>query len=188
VLYRFVLLKFILAQSDLELAQSEQKREIELEKLSMTQIPAPRISGVPPHQLDWMKRVKAEFSSKGHTPRDFHFAPPSTSSFAPSRSALDYCLKPFELWAPCMMWPNLVPFVPCPVANCDNKTTSRGWTKALRYLEGLADVTLLWATSHECPVHKTFTASNPASVCKLPLSAQMECDFVLTERAGASTE
>jgi len=155
------------------------------------------VSGkIPQHQLSWMKSIKDTFKA-GVSPRpvQMRFTFAVSPLLNATRTALDYCYKPLNMWAPCSLWKALLPTCPCPKPDCSAKTILHGFTATPRIVQSLDDTEYLWASVHQCTVkevdgkdHGYFNSDNAASLAKMPPFIQQQFAFHLTEQSCATNE
>lgn len=145
--------------------------------------------GIPKFQLDWMQSAKTSWTRQNAVNKQLRIDPPNATSAGVASKALSLCLKPLIMWAPAKLWADLVQFVPCPEPDCKAKTEQHGYAKEPRLVQCIEDSYYLWSSVHVCKDsnHKSFLASNPLTLEKLPAFVRSHASFFLTERAAVTS-
>ena len=106
---------------------------------------------------------------------------------------IDYVQLPMYLWVPDHFYPDVVPYLPCPVEGCKEVTQRRRWhSGGPRLIHGVHHAVYLHCWEYECPSAdhkgKTFSGWDHGSLAKLSPLVRSLFRFVLTAEEGVTLE
>jgi len=97
----------------------------------------------------------------------------------------DYVQLPLHLWVPDFFMPELVPFMPCFHAGCNNITTRQRWKKGgPRVIHDIDHAIYLHRQDYRCSIHGEFSGTNNDSISRLPSLARQRFIYVLSREDG----
>ena len=106
---------------------------------------------------------------------------------------IDYVQLPLYLWVPEYFYPNLVPFMPCPVDKCQARTERRRWRSGgPRLMHGVQHAVYLYCFEYGCSAaehkDKVFMGWNEHALARLPPLVRSQFRFVMSPEMGVTWE
>ena len=106
---------------------------------------------------------------------------------------IDYVQLPLHLWVPEYFYPELVPYMPCPIDNCNARTDRKRWRSGgPRLVHGVQHAAYLHCFEYVCEAAehrgKVFMGWNEHSLAKLPPLVRSQFRFVMTPEEGVTWE